>query len=63
MKNKLMSAALSLLIAFGLWMYVITEVSPGSEWTYYDIPVKMEGETVLKERNLIITDMSSTDPI
>ena len=61
MKNKLMSAALSLLIAFGLWMYVITEVSPGSEWTYYDIPVKMEGETVLKERNLIITDMSSTD--
>ena len=61
MKNKLMSAALSVLIAFGLWMYVITEVSPGSEWTYNDIPVKMEGETLLKERNLIITDMSSTD--
>lgn len=61
MKNKLMSAALSLLIAFGLWMYVITEVSPGSEWTYYDVPVKMEGETVLKERGLIITGMSSTD--
>lgn len=61
MKNKLMSAALSLLIAFSLWMYVITEVSPGSEWTYYDVPVKMEGETVLKERGLIITSMSSTD--
>lgn len=61
MKNKLMSAALSVLIAFGLWMYVITEVSPGSEWTYNDIPVKMEGETLLKERNLIITGMSSTD--
>lgn len=61
MKNKLMSVALSILIAFGLWMYVITEVSPNSEWTYYDVPVKMEGETLLRERNLIITGMSSTD--
>lgn len=61
MKNKLVSAALSLLIAFGLWMYVITEVSPNSEWTYYDVPVKMEGETMLKERNLIITGISDTN--
>lgn len=61
MKNKLGSFLLSLLIAFGLWMYVITEVSPGSEWTYYDIPVFLEGETLLKERNLIITDISSTN--
>ena len=61
MKNKLMSIGLSVLIAFGLWMYVITEVSPDSEWTYYDIPVQMEGETLLRERNLIVTYMSSTD--
>ena len=61
MKNKLVSIGISVLIAFGLWMYVITEVSPDSEWTYYDIPVKMEGETLLRERNLIITYMSSTD--
>jgi len=61
MKNKLLSLALSVLIAFGLWMYVITEVSPNSEWTYYDVPVKLEGETVLKERNLIITGISSTN--
>lgn len=60
MKNKLVSAALSILIAFGLWMYVITEVSPNSEWTYYDVPVKMEGETLLKERKLIITSISDT---
>ncbi len=60
MKNKFASFVLSLLIAFALWMYVITEVSPGSEWTYLDVPVKLEGETVLKERNLIITDISST---
>lgn len=60
MKNKLFSVALSVLIAFAMWMYVITEVSPGSEWTYLDVPVKLEGETVLKERNLIITGISST---
>lgn len=58
-KKKLASALLSLLIAFGMWMYVITEVSPGYEWTYYDIPVVMEGETLLRdERNLIVTDYS-----
>ena len=60
MKNKFLSFLLSLLIAFGLWMYVITEVSPNSEWTYYDIDVVLEGETLLKERNLIITSISST---
>lgn len=61
MKNKLVSIAISILVAFGLWMYVITEVSPGSETTYYDIPVKLEGETLLRERNLIITGISSTN--
>ena len=60
MKNKLVSVAISLLIAFGLWTYVITEVRPGSEWTYLDVPVKLEGETVLKERQLIITGISDT---
>ena len=60
MKSKLLSVAVSALIAFGLWMYVITEVSPNSEWTYYDVPVKLEGETVLKERQLIITGISDT---
>jgi len=61
MQNKFISLALSVLIAFGLWMYVITEVSPNSERTYLDVPVKLEGETLLKERNLIITGISSTD--
>ena len=61
MKSKLVSVAISVLLAFGLWMYVITEVSPNSEWTYYDIPVKLEGETVLKERKLIITSVSDTN--
>ncbi len=61
MKNKLGSFLIAMLIAFGMWMYVITEVSPGSEWTYNDVPVFLEGETLLKERGLIITDISSTN--
>ena len=39
MKSKIGYIALSVLIAFGLWLYVITSVSPGSEETYDDVPV------------------------
>ena len=59
MKNKILSAALSLAIAFVLWFYVITVVSPGSEDWVYDIPVVFEGETVLTEdRGMMITSRS-----
>jgi YbbR domain-containing protein len=60
MKSKLTSILLSIAIAFGLWMYVITYVSPGSEETIYNIPVVLDGEAVLKERNLMIMDVSNT---
>ena len=40
-------------------MYVITSVSPGSEETFHNIPVVREGETVLQERGLMITEVSS----
>ena len=59
MKNKLSPILLSLVIAFGLWVYVITSVSPGSEETFHNIPVVREGETVLQERGLMITEVSS----
>lgn len=61
MKSKLTSILISIAVACGLWMYVITSVSPGSEETYYNIPVVMEGESVLAERNLMITGISQTD--
>lgn len=60
MKSKFGSMLLSLLIAFGLWMYVITEVSPGFETTIDDIPLIVQGETLLNERGLMITNWSST---
>ncbi len=56
MKNKLLMGLLSLAIAFGLWVYVITVVSPESETTIYDIPVSLEGENILHEHGLMITE-------
>lgn len=55
MKNKLLTLLLAFMIAFGLWLYVITVVSPNSSDTIYDIPLSIAGETVLGERNLMIT--------
>ncbi len=54
--NKLISVLLSIVIAFGLWLYVITTVSPGYMDTISDVPVRFEGETALNERGLMITD-------
>lgn len=59
MKNKVWSAVLSVVIAFTLWYYVISVVSPGSTEWVYDIPVVFEGETVLTEdRGMMITSAS-----
>lgn len=56
MKNsKLWTFLLSLAIAFCLWLYVITTVSPGSTNPVVSIPVVFEGEYTLNERGLMIT--------
>lgn len=54
MKSKIGALLLSLAIAFGLWLYVITVVSPESEDTFHDIPVVMNGESILNDRGLMI---------
>ena len=61
MKKKILMALLSLVLSFALWLYVITVVSPGSDDTFYDIPVIFSGESVLTERELIITDVLTED--
>ena len=61
MKNKILSALLSVVFAFGLWLYVITVESPGSDQKYYNIPVVFEGETILKDRKLMITSGTPAD--
>ena len=54
-KSKLLMALLSLVIAFGLWLYVVTVVSPESEKTVYNIPVSLQSESILEERGLMVT--------
>lgn len=56
MKSKFLTALLALLVSFGLWLYVISVVSPGSEATYYNIPVNIQNESLLLDRGLMITE-------
>ena len=55
MKNKLLTMLLSVAIAFGLWLYVITVVHPESEASVYGVPVVFDGAVQLNDRDLIIT--------
>lgn len=54
MKRKIIHALLSALIAFGLWIYVVTVVSPESEATFYNVPVILNNESVLSDKGLMI---------
>lgn len=60
MRNKLISVLLSVAMAFGLWYYVITVISPNTTDTFYDIPVVLVGETALEERGLMVTAVGNT---
>ena len=58
-ERKITSIILSVVIAFGLWWYVVNNVSMEDDITFNNIPVVREGESVLNEKNLMITDISS----
>ena len=61
MKNKFGPVLLSIILAVGLWMYVITTVSPNSKTTISNVDVDFEGESwLLENRNLMITDGMDT---
>jgi len=57
MKNKLLTALLSVAIALGLWLYVVTVVSPNSDKQYTGIPVMVQGEAILHDRGYMITEI------
>lgn len=54
MKRKIIYALLAVVISFGLWMYVVTVVNPEWEDTFYNIPVILENEDILRERGLMM---------
>lgn len=60
-KNKIMTLLLSLLIAFGLWTYVITVENPESDNTYHNIPVVFMNEEALTQRGLMLTSDSELE--
>ncbi len=55
MKRKILTALLSLTVALALWMYVVTFVSPSADRIYQNVPVVLQGESLLKERGLMVT--------
>ena len=54
MDNKGLRFLLSLVIALGIWLFVVSVVSPESEVEIRDIPVILDGENALADRNLIV---------
>ena len=52
-KNRVLSTLLAVSIAFVLWVYVITVVSPNSEDTFYNIPVVLQGEPMMESYGLM----------
>lgn len=61
MKSKVLTGLLSAVIAFGLWLYVISVERTQIEYPFYNIPVVFDGESVLQDRGLMITsDMDQT---
>lgn len=54
MKGKVFSLLLSILVAFGIWSYVVTVVSPEFEATFYNIPVVLNNEKVMMDKGLMI---------
>ena len=59
-KSKFYSILLSVTVAFGMWLYVVSYVTTDFDDTIYNIPVVMEGESVLNEKGLMITSTSTS---
>lgn len=55
-KNKILTLLVSFLIAVGLWLYVVTSVSPGDTAPLNNIPVTLTNEDTLKTRGLMLLE-------
>lgn len=63
MKSKLSMFLLSLVIAFGMWFYVISVVSPDSEISLNNVHVDVQGENTLLELSnlMVVTDVDDIE--
>ena len=56
--RKVFQVVLAIVIAVALWLYVISVENPtGTAWLR-DLPVQIQGEEVLEENDLMVTDLS-----
>lgn len=59
--RKIFNIILAVVLAVGVWLYVINVENPTSTATIRDIPVTIVGEDTLAERDLMITDQSQNN--
>lgn len=62
LRNKFVMVILSAIVAFALWVYVVTAITPEYETTIYDIPVKLEGEDLLEYKKIPLVLMTEDLP-
>ena len=58
--SRVFYAIVSVILAISIWAYVIFIVNPDDEMTMNNIPVVLDGVTVLTERGLVVTSMTPT---
>lgn len=59
MKSKLLKALLSVVIAIGIWLYVVTVVAPNTDKKFTNIPIVTQNEILLQDRQLMITEIGT----
>ena len=59
MKNKLLSVLLAFSIAVGVWLYVVTVVSPNSDKKFDDVPIVSQNEMILLDRGFMVTHIDT----
>ena len=60
LNNKKFNIVLSLIIAIGLWAYVIGETNPQDSKTFRDIPIQLIGEQSLDSSSLALVKVSAS---
>ena len=54
--NKIVNIIFSILVAIGLWIYVVGEINPNTTGKFQDLPIRFVNATVLAEDHLALVD-------
>ena len=56
--QKAFQVVLAIVIALGLWLYVIGVENPAGTAHIRDVPIQLQGEQTLEDSGLMVTDLS-----